>query len=43
MDMRQAKPRELPLITLIYKRAVVDILSRKIYQWEQIYPNARFL
>ena len=43
MDMRQAKPRELPLITLIYKRAVDDMLSRKIYQWDQIYPNPRFL
>lgn len=43
MDMRQAKPRELPLITLIYKRAVDEMLSRKIYQWDQVYPNARFL
>lgn len=43
MDMRQAKPRELPLITLIYKRAIDEMLSRKIYQWDQIYPNARFL
>ena len=42
MNMRQAKPRELPLISLIYKRAVDEMLSRKIYQWDQIYPNARF-
>lgn len=43
MDMRQAKPRELPLITLIYKRAVDEMLSQKIYQWDQTYPNPRFL
>ncbi|HPJ71040.1 MAG TPA: GNAT family N-acetyltransferase [Candidatus Mcinerneyibacteriales bacterium] len=43
MEMRQAKPRELPLITLIYKRAVDEMLSRKIYQWDQIYPNVSFL